>query len=91
MKEVTYRHYKNGNNYHIVNMCLIQNNNGDWVDAVLYKELGGNLLFCREEKEFKEKFKLVESIDNMQKYRPLNEICFSKLQGLLEKELRNHF
>jgi hypothetical protein len=70
-------------------MCLIQNNNGDWVDAVLYKELGGNLLFCREEKEFEEKFKLVESIDSMQKYKGIYNICLNKIEDLLnsaEKE-----
>jgi hypothetical protein len=56
---IKYTHYKNKNLYHIIGMCLIQEN-GEWCDAILYKEVGGTLTFVRSEKEFESKFKIVE-------------------------------
>lgn len=59
IKESIYKHYKNSKTYLITNKCMIQVDD-EWVDAVLYREEFGNQLFCREEKEFLEKFKLGE-------------------------------
>jgi len=56
---VKYQHYNNKNLYHITGMCLIQEND-EWVDAVLYKQVGGTLTFVRKESEFMSKFKIVE-------------------------------
>lgn len=41
-------------------MCKIQNKDGEWIDAVIYIEEGGNMLFVKEENEFNLKFKVVE-------------------------------
>ena len=59
MKQNKYKHYKNNKEYTVLNYCKIQNTRGDWVDAILYKEVGGSLLFVRSEKEFIEKFELL--------------------------------
>ena len=57
-KEI-YQHYKNKNFYVIEEECKIQEN-GVWVEAVLYREYGHTTIYCRNKKEFFEKFKLVE-------------------------------
>lgn len=50
-----YKHYKNGKGYIVINYCKIQEGN-DWVDAILYKEVGGSLLFVRSEDNFNKSF-----------------------------------
>ena len=58
MKNKTiYTHYKNNKDYHIIDYCSIQEND-IWVTGLIYKQVGGNILFVRSEKEFEEKFKL---------------------------------
>ncbi len=59
IKPKLYRHYKNKKHYVITGTCMIQIND-EWVDATLYRWLGGEKLFAREEVEFFEKFKLEE-------------------------------
>jgi hypothetical protein len=51
-----YRHYKNLKLYMIVNTCLIQEE-GEWIQGILYKEVGGERLFVRSLVEFELKFK----------------------------------
>lgn len=53
-----YKHYKNGKEYIVINYCKIQEE-GEWVDAIIYSSVEGGLLFVRKEKEFEEKFKLI--------------------------------
>ena len=55
-----YKHYKNGKEYIVINYCKIQEGN-DWVDAILYKEVGGSLLFVRSEDNFNKSFILDNS------------------------------
>ena len=57
MSKTIYTDYKNNKDYYIVDYCSIQEND-EWVTAILYKEVDGNILFVRSEKEFEEKFKL---------------------------------
>ena len=58
MKNKTiYTHYKNNKEYYIIDYCSIQENDV-WVTAILYKEVDGNILFVRSEKEWEECFKL---------------------------------
>ena len=57
MTEIIYTHYKNDKDYFIVDYCAIQEND-IWITAILYKEVDGNVLFVRSEKEFDEKFRL---------------------------------
>jgi len=59
MKKQKYIHYNNKKSYLVTDKCLIQVDD-EWKEAVLYKEEFGSQLFCREEKEFLEKFKLAE-------------------------------
>lgn len=51
-----YKHYKNKTNYIIISFCKIQENN-NWIEAVIYTEVGGTELFVRSLKEFENKFK----------------------------------
>ena len=52
-----YEHYKNKRSYIIVNKCLIQEDNS-WVEAIIYREFNGEILFCRNLKDFNNKFKI---------------------------------
>jgi len=56
-----YKHYKNNKIYVVVDFCKIQVNS-EWKKAILYKSENPYIkdLFCREYKEFKEKFEKVE-------------------------------
>ena len=54
-------HYKNGREYETVEKeerIMIQEG-GEWVNAVIYKEVGGEILFVRSFEEMKLKFKEV--------------------------------
>ena len=55
---IKYKHYKNNKQYYISNYCMIQENDV-WVDAIIYREVGGNMSYVRSEKEWEEKFKIV--------------------------------
>ena len=55
-KNQTYTHYKNKQNYIILNFCKIQEND-TWVKAVIYKPDNCEELFVRSYTEFEEKFK----------------------------------
>ena len=53
-----YKHYKKKEeDYIILDMCLLQDSNGGWKEAVLYKSLDSGLKFARFEEEFFNKFK----------------------------------
>ena len=52
---MTYKHYKNGKKYTTINMCKIQEN-GEWIHAIIYREVGGEDLYVRSLSEFSEKF-----------------------------------
>ena len=52
-----YKHYKKKEeDYIILDVCLLQDSNGGWKEAVFYKGLRGGLKFCRFESEFDLKF-----------------------------------
>ena len=52
-----YKHYKKKEeDYIILDVCLLQDSNGGWKEAVLYKGLKSGLKFCRFESEFDSKF-----------------------------------
>lgn len=54
-----YKHYKNNNLYIIEDKCKIQEN-GVWVEAVIYREYGFKNRYVRSKVEFFKKFKIVE-------------------------------
>ena len=54
-----FRHYKNGNFYQLVDTCKIQEN-GIWIIGIIYREVGGNMLFVRSLSEFSCKFEEIE-------------------------------
>ena len=56
MKEIIYKHYNKNGRYIILDYLLLQNELGEWKDAVLYKGLKSGLKFCRFESEFDLKF-----------------------------------
>ena len=52
-----YKHYKKKEeDYIILDMCLLQDSDGEWREAVIYKGLKSGLEFCRFESEFNLKF-----------------------------------
>ena len=52
-----YKHYnKKEEDYIILDMCLLQDNNGKWKDSIIYKGLKSGKKFCRFEDEFDLKF-----------------------------------
>ncbi len=54
---VIYKHYKKKEeDYIILDMCLSQDVNGEWREAIFYKGLNSGLKFCRFESEFEDKF-----------------------------------
>ena len=54
---IKYTHYKKkGEEYIILDMCLLQDSDGEWKEAVFYKGLKSGLKFCRFESEFENKF-----------------------------------
>ena len=56
-KNKTYTHYKNNQNYIVLDFCKIQENDL-WVKAVIYRPEDCEELFVRSYKEFEEKFSL---------------------------------
>ena len=55
-----YKHYKKKEeDYIILDMCLLQDSDGEWKEAVFYKGLKSGKKFCRFEDEFFNKFKEV--------------------------------
>lgn len=52
-----YTHYKNNKQYITANFCKIQLPSGEWVEAVIYREVGQEQLYVRAESEFNLKFK----------------------------------
>ena len=60
MKEIIYKHCNKNGRYIILDYLLLQNELGEWKDAVLYKSLYSGLKFARFEEEFFEKFKEIK-------------------------------
>ena len=56
MKEIIYKHYNKNGRYIILDYLLLQNELGEWKDALLYKSLDSGLKFARFESEFEDKF-----------------------------------
>jgi len=57
---IKYKHYrKKEGEYYVVDYCMIQEND-KWVEGIVYMTVGSNKKFVRSEKEFEEKFKIVE-------------------------------
>ena len=86
-----YKHYKKKEeDYIILDMCLLQDSDGEWQNAVIYKELNSNLKFCRFESEFEDKFSAEEktNIEMLQKYKHIYNHCMNKISGMLEEEMR---
>ena len=54
-----YKHYNKNGRYIILDHLLLQNELGEWKDALLYKSLDSGLKFARFEEEFFNKFKEV--------------------------------
>ena len=55
-----FKHYKNGKLYTKENLdCKIQLPSGEWVEAVVYKEVGQEQLYVRAKLEFNLKFKQI--------------------------------
>lgn len=52
-----YIHYKNGEEYQIIDRTIKIQENSNWIQAVLYQDKDGNK-FVRSEKEFNKKFTL---------------------------------
>lgn len=60
MKNIYYKHYnKKEQNYIILDSCYLQNNKGEWEEAIIYKALENNKKFCRLVSEWDLKFKMV--------------------------------
>ena len=56
-----YKHYKKKEeDYIILDVCLLQDSNGGWKEAVFYKGLKSGKKFCRFEDEFDLKFSAEE-------------------------------
>jgi hypothetical protein len=53
-----YQHYRNGNFYVIEEECKIQEN-GVWMEGIIYREYGFKTRYVRSKVEFFNKFKLV--------------------------------
>ena len=60
MKDIIYKHYNKNGRYIIIDYLLLQNELGEWKDAVCYKSLDSGLKFARFEEEFFEKFKEIK-------------------------------
>jgi hypothetical protein len=57
LKMIIYKHYKKKEeDYIILDMCLLQDSDGEWKEAIFYKGLKSGLKFCRLESEFNLKF-----------------------------------
>ena len=62
---VIYKHYKKKEeDYIILDVCLLQDSNSEWKEAVFYKGLRSGLKFCRFESEFEDKFSAEKEIKN---------------------------
>ena len=60
MTEVIYKHYrKKDENYIILDLIYLQNPQGEWEEAILYKSLSSNKKFVRSEVEWDSKFRVV--------------------------------
>ncbi len=85
-----YKHYKKKEeDYIILDMCLLQDSDGEWKEAVFYKGLKSGLKFCRFESEFDLRFSAEEktNIEKLQKYRHIYDHCMNKISGMLEEEM----
>ena len=60
MKDIIYKHQNKNGRYIIIDHLLLQNELGEWKDALLYKSLDSGLKFARFEEEFFEKFKEIK-------------------------------
>ena len=59
---VIYKHYKKKEeDYIILDMCLLQDSDGEWKDSIIYKGLKSGKKFCRFEDEFDLKFSAEEN------------------------------
>lgn len=56
---MTYKHHKKQGEYIILDLIYLQNPQGEWKEAILYKSLSSNKKFARFESEWKEKFELI--------------------------------
>ena len=57
-----YKHYKKKEeDYIILDMCLLQDSDGEWKEAVFYKGLKSGLKFCMEENKFNKEYITYES------------------------------
>ena len=82
-----YKHYKKKEeDYIILDMCLLQDSDGEWKEAVFYKGLKSGLKFCRFESEFDLRFSAEEKT-NIEKYRHIYDHCMNKISGMLEEEM----
>ena len=85
-----YKHYKKKEeDYIIIDMCLLQDRDGEWKEAVIYKGLKSGLKFCRFESEFEDKFSAEEKT-NIEKYKHIYDHCMNKISGMLEEEMDSY-
>ena len=56
MKDIIYKHQNKNGRYIIIDHLLLQNELGEWKDALLYKSLDSGLKFARFESEFEDNF-----------------------------------
>ena len=85
---IKYTHYKKEGEYYIIlDTCLLQDSDGEWKEAIIYKGLNSGLKFCRFESEFDLKFSAEEKT-NIEKYRHIYDHCMDKISKLLEEEMR---
>lgn len=55
--DAEYIHYKNKQKHYILEFSNVKiQEEGEWVKAVIYSQVGSKFRFVRSEKEFKEKF-----------------------------------
>jgi hypothetical protein len=55
-----YKHYKKKEeDYIILDVCLLQDSNGGWKEAVFYKGLKSDLKFARFEEEFGKEYNII--------------------------------
>lgn len=87
---IVYKHYKKKEeDYVILDMCMLQDSNGEWKEAIIYKGLKSGLKFCRFESDFDLKFSAEGETDRekIQKYQHIYNYCLDKINGMLEKEM----
>lgn len=61
IETILYKHYlKKEEDYIILDMCLLQDSDGEWKEAIIYKGVESGLKFCRFEDEWDSKFSVKE-------------------------------